>query len=68
MPHLTTKQEERFRTVLFKARYKSLAGHGLSNDERFAQALIETSDEKINLNDYPGIIEEWLAKHTTQRA
>lgn len=57
---LTKNQEDRFRIALFKTRYKILIGHGLSEDERFFQAIVDTSDEKLNPNDYPEIVEEWL--------
>ena len=60
MPTLTKQQEDRFRVSLFKTRYKILIGHGLSEDERFFQAIYDTSDEKLNPDDYPEIVEEWL--------
>ncbi len=61
---LTTQKEDRFRVTLFKARYKSLRNEGLSNDERFFRAIAETADDKIDLDKYPEIVEEWLDKYT----
>ncbi len=63
MPTLTGNQEDRFRVALFKTRYKILIGHGLSEDERFFQAIYDTSDEKLDPTDYPEIVEEWLKIH-----
>lgn len=59
---LTKDQEDRFRICLFKTRYKILIGHGLSEDERFFQAIYDTSDEKLNPDEYPEIVEEWLSR------
>ena len=60
MELLTKAQEDNLRVILFKARYKMLKNEGLSPEEMLVQAIAETSDDKIKLEDYPEIVEEWL--------
>jgi len=57
---LTAKQENMARVTLFHARYKVLGNDELDTDTRFAQAIIDTADHRINLTDHPEIINQWL--------
>ena len=67
MIYLTEQQENKLRVTLFKARYKTLKNEGLSSDERFAQAIIDTSDDKIVLEEHSEIVRNWLYQFNKKR-
>ncbi len=63
---ITRKQEDRFRVALFKTRFKFLADI-ISSGERFFQAIVDTSDDKIRIEEHFEIVEEWLVRYGTKK-
>ena len=59
---LTSRQEDKLRVTLFKARYKALRHDDLTNEERFVHAIAETADHRIDLTKHQGLVAEWLAR------
>jgi len=63
----TNKQEDMIRITLFHARYKTLNNEGLSPTVRFCQAIIDTADDKVRLDDHPEIVAQWLLDYGHRR-
>ena len=57
---LTARQEDVIRVAIFKMWYKTLADEIPEADARFAQAIADTSDSQIDLNQHEDIVKKWL--------
>ena len=57
---LARKHDDRIRVGLFHMKYKMLNDGKRTTEERFIEAIIQTADHKVNLDEHPIIVAKWL--------